>query len=193
MLYVLVAGGPGTGKTTLVGKLFRALSFRGFKVYVVRDWAREIIREELSRGGKLLPWIDRVGFEVEVVRRHLAEELAALKGNYDVVLEDSGPYAPIAYCRADGLSLPKHLVKDLVKLSRRVDLVLITEPPEEYMKDCERWEDAEYARRIHREVVRVHEELFSGRVVKVPPYSNPSLRVSAVLKVLTQAKRRVTT
>ena len=60
---VVITGGPSVGKTTII----TGLAQLGFTV--VEEFATKIIKE-----GELLPWVDRVGFQTEVLRRQLFAE-----------------------------------------------------------------------------------------------------------------------
>ncbi len=189
MLYVIIAGGPCTGKTTLAKTLSSLLISKGLKVYVIRDWARELIRIGKEVGGPL-PWIDRVAFEVEVAKKHLSEFRRALRSSPDVIFDDSGPIATIAYCRVDGVRLPQELEEKIVEHAKNVNIVFITEPGPNYFVDSERWEERNYALKIHREIVKVHSELLPGKVVKLPPTSSPEIRAMKALKHLVKYLRK---
>ncbi len=193
VFYILIAGGPCTGKTTLTNLLSHALREKGFRVYVIRDWARELIKisKEGKENGGPLPWTDRVGFEVEVARRHLNEFKQALKSRFDVIIEDSGSIATIAYCKADGVKMPSEIVNEIIKHSRNIDLVLITEPNSDYMKDAERWEERSYALKIHKEIIKIHKELLKDKVIILPSSPTPKQRLQNVLNVLSAKYPRI--
>ena len=53
---IVITGGPGAGKTTLVDHLSRA----GFAV--MTEAGRAIIQEQTAIGGQGLPWLDLVLF-----------------------------------------------------------------------------------------------------------------------------------
>jgi predicted ATPase len=53
---VVISGGPGAGKTTLLLELER----RGFRC--APEVARQIIQEQVQRGGSALPWADRTAY-----------------------------------------------------------------------------------------------------------------------------------
>ncbi|WMS43739.1 AAA family ATPase [Acuticoccus sp. MNP-M23] len=48
--FLVVTGGPGAGKTSLITELAR----RGF--YTIPESGRAIIRKEIASGGGALPW-----------------------------------------------------------------------------------------------------------------------------------------
>jgi predicted ATPase len=66
---VIISGGPGAGKSTLIA----ALAARGERCFP--EVSRELIREQHARGGRLLPWCDMAGFAAEC-RRRMHEQLA---------------------------------------------------------------------------------------------------------------------
>lgn len=185
MLYIIVVGGPCTGKTTIAKGVAKRLQAQGFRVRVIDDQARLVIREQQRKGGDILPWIDRLRFEEEVVRRHYEEFLRALKEKPDVVIDDSGVFTALAYIEVDGLKPSKNILRVIERLKDRVNLVLLTKPPERYHTDDERWEDLEYARKIHESIKRIHERLFPDKMVLVNSYHNVEDRIrEAVERIL---------
>lgn len=58
----VVTGGPGFGKSTLIAELAR----RGYGVS--SEAARRVIEQQMRQPEPLLPWLDRIGFDREVVR-----------------------------------------------------------------------------------------------------------------------------
>lgn len=184
MFLVLVAGGPCTGKTTIVQGVSRELEKLGYKTYVIIDWAREIIRQEKSRGDKgILPWTNRVLFEEKVVEKHLEEYRRIVDGktHADIVIEDGGGFAAKAYCNVDNVKVPR-IYSNLLNYTDLVDLVILTTPPVAYTTDQERWEDHEYARRIHDAIITVHRELFRAKTTEIPYMDSPGDRIKSVAR-----------
>ncbi len=160
------------------------LEKRGYRVYVIIDWAREIIRREKEKGDKgILPWTNRVLFEYLVVKHHLNEYRRLIKtpSNYDIVLEDGGGFAAKAYCEVDGVDLPRNY-SDLLKRKELVDLVLLMDVPRKYFTDSERWEDRDYALKIHKAIERVHREIFGDKVVKIKYTGDPREKINKALE-----------
>lgn len=183
VVYIVVVGGPCSGKTTVVHGLRDKLANLGYRVYVIEDQAREIIREQQAIGGRLLPWIDRLGFELEVARRHYSFLKQALCKGYDFVIEDSGIPATLAYMRVDGVRPPRELLEIVEEVKKLIDVVLAMKPPVKYVRDSERWEDYEYAMRIHNEIIRVHEELLGDRLFVLDSYSRVEVRIQEALNI----------
>ena len=185
---ILVAGGPCTGKTTIVEWLAERLRRLGLRVYVVRDWAREIIRAELERGGDLLPWVRRLDFEHAVVLHFLFEHmfLDGLGSElFDVAIEDGGGFAARAYCEIEGLEPPPPYAH-LMRYADKISLVLLTKKPSHYFTDSERRESAEYAAELHRRIVEVHRNIFRDRVVEVDLAESPEERVEKAFRIVVE-------
>jgi predicted ATPase len=64
---IVIAGGPGSGKSTLIN----ALSESGEICY--EESSRVLIREQLATGGRLLPWDDLAAFAQECGERMRAQ------------------------------------------------------------------------------------------------------------------------
>ena len=183
---ILVAGGPCTGKTTIVEGLAEELRRLGLRVYIVRDWAREIIRAELERGGDLLPWVRRLDFEHAVVLHFLFEHmfLDGLGSSlFDVAIEDGGGFAARAYCEIEGLEPPPPYTH-LMRYADKISLVLLTKRPQRYFTDSERRESPSYAAELHRRIAEIHRRVFGDRVVEVDLAEEPRERVLNALKIV---------
>ncbi len=191
-LIVLVAGGPCTGKTTVVEGIARRLTEIGYRVYVIKDWAREIIKREKQRGSNgILPWTNRYLFEELVIKSHLEEyrKLESSGWNYDVILEDGGGYAAKAYCIVDGVDTPP-IYNELLKYAEKVDLVLLMGPPRKYSTDSERWESLEYALKIHNAITEVHKEIFRDKIIVLDYEETPEAKVEKALRIIVENLRK---
>jgi len=182
--YILIAGGPCSGKTTLVSALSNELLKYGLKVYVIKDWARELIKEGKSGRGPL-PWTNRVEFEVKAVSKHLEDYRRALKYSPDVIVEDSGPISAIAYCKIDKVKLPDEVFKEIVEHTSNIDIVILTHMNvNTYFRDGERWESRDYALKIHKEIVNVHKELLNNKVYQISHSIWPESRLRYVINYI---------
>jgi len=105
--WIVVTGGPGSGKTTLV----EALGKRGYAT--VPEAALQVI-EELNaalgvEGQKAWRTTRREEFQVRIAQRQVALEEAALEGSSGVVFLDRGLLDGIAFCRHFGSAVPPGL------------------------------------------------------------------------------------
>jgi predicted ATPase len=95
---MVIAGGPGSGKSTLL----RALRESGETCY--EESSRLLIREQLARGGRLVPWLDLAAFARECGERMLAQ-LADSEGRARCFF-DRGLPDLIGYLRHGGYDAP---------------------------------------------------------------------------------------
>jgi predicted ATPase len=94
----IIAGGPGSGKSTLIN----ALSDAGEICY--EESSRVLIREQLARGGRLVPWGDLAAFAQECSERMRAQIAhSAYRGR---CFFDRGLPDLIGYLSRDGRSAP---------------------------------------------------------------------------------------
>ncbi len=70
--FIVLSGCSGGGKSTLLAELRR----RGYSG--VDEPGRRIVKEELARGGTVLPWIDEAAFARRAIEVALADRDAAL-------------------------------------------------------------------------------------------------------------------
>jgi predicted ATPase len=151
----VLTGGPGVGKTSVL----EALAAAGYPV--VRETARDVIREQQALDSDVLPWRDKPAFQRRVLEVQLARE-ASVAGS--PVFLDRGIPDGIAYLRLDGLPVFPELLRHA---KGRYMGAFLLEPPTGYQKDAVRFEDEETAQRIHRLVEETYCSL-GYRIVTVP-------------------------
>lgn len=139
MTRVIVAGGPGVGKSTLL----EALGARGYRS--VGDHARDVIRERVSQG--LPPRPEPRAFAAEVLERSIAA-YAGVRDDELVFFDRAIPDALGALYGEDALSDVElsHLLQ-AYPYDRRV--FLLPPWPEIYVTDAERDHTFEHCRRVH--------------------------------------------
>lgn len=140
--FVVITGGPGAGKSSLID----ALAADGFPV--VTESGRDIIREQMARGGKALPWIDPAAFAQAMLARDLAayEQCTRQAGN-SLVFFDRGVVDIVGYLTLSGLPVPPTLDDTARRLRYRPQAFIAPAWREIYAQDTERKQDFDEARR----------------------------------------------
>ncbi len=149
---VVITGGPSVGKTTII----ELLEDSGHRV--VHEIATQVIKE-----GEFLPWVDRVKFQAEVLRRQLAVE-SSLSGSDGPVFLDRGLFDGEAYYIHDAEPVPA--VFSTID-PRQYDLAFLVEELPFFDANEIRRENLEFTRRLGA----ILETCYSSRgimVIRVP-------------------------
>jgi predicted ATPase len=172
---IVVTGGPGSGKTSLID----ALEDRGFVRAV--EAGRAIIQDEVRTGGTALPWGDRQAY----ADRMLARELTSHRMADDLagpVFFDRGLPDIIGYLELCGLPVPAAV--DAAARRYRYDAMVFIAPPwpEIFVQDAERRQDLAEAERTCAAMARVYPAL--GYALVELPRVDVAARVDFVLERL---------
>lgn len=163
MTGVIVTGGPGSGKTTLI----EALAATGHPVQP--EAGRAVIRRQQNIDGQALPWRDRALFAELMLDRDLeAHGMSAVAPG--IVFHDRGLPDLIGYLELCGLPSPGHFLTAARELryARRVFIAPVW--PEIFGQDAERRQDLDEARRTH-EAMRAVYPRFGYELVELPKAS----------------------
>lgn len=157
---IVITGGPGSGKTTLIA----ALAEEGFSV--MPEAGRALIRAGQAIDGPGLPWRDPVLFAEAMLASEIRShgEAAGLSGP---VIFDRGVPDVAGYLHVTGLPVPPHIWR-AVELYRYDDPVFLAPYwPEIFGPDSERRQDAAEARATAEAMARTYAEA-GYRVVTLP-------------------------
>lgn len=148
---IIITGGPGSGKSSLVDHLGR----EGYRVGT--EAAREIMDEQLSKGGDTLPWKNILKFRQEVFERRL--EFLNSVPDGELAFSDRGIPDQLAFARYQESKDLAWLVEK-AKSYRYFPHVFITSPWKEiFRQDQVRTETFEEACRIHQFIFQTYQEL----------------------------------
>ncbi|MFF5337754.1 AAA family ATPase [Streptomyces sp. NPDC013181] len=147
--FVVITGGPGSGKSTLIDHLHGMGYARSVEA------GRGVIQDQRAIGGSALPWADRALFaELMLCWELRSYRLAA--GATAPVLFDRGVLDIVGYLRLEGLPVPAHL-HAAARTFRYHRRVLIAPPwPEIYEQDGERTQSYAQAERTYASMVDVY-------------------------------------
>lgn len=158
---IILTGGPGTGKTSIINELIA----EGFNCF--EEISREIIREEMAKGTRVLPWDDLMAFSQKVINGRVEQYNSAQEGNsfYDRSIYDS-----IAYLHLDKIKVLDEWDAIGKDLSFSKD-VFITPPWREiFHQDNERKESFAQLTLLHETLIRTYEE-YGYNLIEVPKLS----------------------
>lgn len=172
-LRIVITGGPGTGKSTVL----KGLQQRGYPCHW--EISRSVIKEELEKGTALLPWEDLPGFSEKVFTGQIAQYHQAEEGKVNFF--DRGIIDVIAYLKKD--LLPTEALEKLVEHYPYHNKIFVTPPwPGIYQQDTERREDLKTMEAIHHSLVDTYRS-FAYEVIEVPKVASGK-RVEFVLRHL---------
>lgn len=173
--FVVVTGGPGSGKTSLIS----ALVATGLRA--MPEAGRAIIQDQVAIGGAALPWADRATF-AELMLAWDMRSYREAQALDEAVVFDRGIPDVIGYLELCGLPVPAPTRK-AAELCRYRRQVFIAPPwPAIYAGDAERKQSLEEAQATHAVMMRVYGELGYERVSL--PRVPVAERVAFVLRAL---------
>lgn len=158
--FVVVTGGPGAGKTTLI----EALGATGHAT--MQEAGRAVIRSELAADGTGLPWQDRESFAALMLAADLASYEAA-RTKPGLVFFDRGLPDIVGYLQLCGLAIPAALEEAAQRLRYRETVFIAPPWPEIYAQDAERKQDLAEAERTFAAMRTVYPR-YGYRLVELP-------------------------
>lgn len=160
MTGVVITGGPGSGKTSLI----EALANAGYGVEP--EAGRAIIRQQQSVDGQALPWRDRALFAQRMLEHDIeAHERSRSAATH--VFHDRGVPDVVGYLNLCSLPVP-HDMSEAARTLRYHPTVFIAPPwPEIFGQDEERRQDFAEAKRTFDAMTAVY-PTYGYELVEVP-------------------------
>ncbi|GAA2097328.1 AAA family ATPase [Actinomadura alba] len=147
--FVVITGGPGSGKSTLIAQLQEMGYARSLEA------GRGIIQDQVAIGGPALPWTDPTLFAELMLCWELRSYRMAVEQKAPVFF-DRGVPDIVGYLRLEGLPVPDHL-HAAAKTIRYHPRVFIAPPwPEIYEQDSERKQSHAEAERTYEFMVATY-------------------------------------
>jgi predicted ATPase len=173
--FVIVTGGPGAGKTTLIDALEEAGYARTIEA------GRAIIQDQREKGGHALPWDDSGAFAEEMLAWDIGSYRAA-ETVESFVFFDRGIPDIVGYLRLTGAPVPPR-IEQAAATYRYHSRVFVTPPWRDiYQLDNERTQDFDEAVRTYDSLVATYNAY--GYTLIELPFAPIAERVRFVLEML---------
>lgn len=179
--YYILTGGPGVGKTTLLG----ALEKESFPV--VNETARTVIREQIAMNGDALPWKNKTKYTDLLLSRSLQEYYTA-RENYpdnNIFFDRSGIDA-LCYASMIDYSPDPLIVREILSCNYNKKVFILPPWKEIYVTDSERkqsWEEALFTYQVMKDTY-----LKYGYIVIDVPVGSVATRKEFVLHQIQSEK-----
>ncbi|WP_224490100.1 AAA family ATPase [Robertkochia flava] len=172
---IVVTGGPGTGKTTLIESLKQK------EYHCLPEISRQVTLEAREQGVEQLFLTDPMLFSRKLMEGRVNQYLQSLQASKELVFFDRGIPDVLAYMDYIGDPYPKEFIKECEK--HPYDQVFLLPPWEDiYISDNERYENFDQARRIHDHLQRTYEN-FGYKLLEVPT-GTPEIRRDYIINNL---------
>ena len=172
---IVFAGGPATGKTSMIN----ALESRGYSC--MHEISRQITLEARNKGVEQLFLTDPLLFSKKLLKGRIAQHNAADKSTEPMVFLDRGLPEVLAYMDKEGTPYATEFSKACEQY--RYDHVFIFPPWEAiYTQDNERYEDFKEALRIYPYLKAAYEK--HGYEIIILPKESIENRISLVLETI---------
>lgn len=142
---IIITGAPGTGKTSIIAQLKKL----GYSCS--EEISREIITEQITSGGKVLPWLNLEEFSQRVFFLRKAQYINAPTDSLHFF--DRGLLDVIAYMKVDALPISKHYKEECNKYRYNTTVFYTPIWEKIYKNDSQRKEDLNSAITIERSLL----------------------------------------
>ncbi|WP_344108347.1 AAA family ATPase [Nocardiopsis rhodophaea] len=147
--FIVVTGGPGAGKSTLIEQL-RAAG------YPATDEAgRGVIRDQTAIGGSAVPWVDAVLFAETMLCWEMRSYRLAVAESGPVFFDRALPDI-VGYLNLVGHPVPAHVSAAARRLRYRTRVFVAPPWPEIYERDAERRQSFAEAKRTWAQMVETY-------------------------------------
>ena len=160
---IVITGGPGTGKTSIINKL------ESYGHHVFHESSREIIIKYKKLGHDQLFLSDPIKFSKILLKNRIKQFEESNKSNSNIKFFDRGIPDILAYLNYKKISFIKEF--ELVSKKYKYDFIFLAEPWEDiYEKDMERYESFEDLKIINKYIKKIYSN-YADRFIKLPKSS----------------------
>jgi predicted ATPase len=155
---VVLSGGPGAGKTTIINKLAQM----GYDT--VSESPTEVIKDEQAHGNPR-PWEKFVEFQQRILDLQV-QKLSLISKKDGYIFCDRGTADGLAYYLHKKMT-PSDLYVQTIKNNPADIVFLVDYPPSNYSADIVRHEDVSEALELHEYIRQVYEDNLGYRIFRV--------------------------
>lgn len=172
---IVITGGPGSGKSTLID----ALSRRGYRC--VPEVSRILIQEQVAAGSSCVPWLNLKCFADLALERMILDFNCSMQVD-EISFFDRGVPDIIAYLEVGKKSVSERFY--MASKNHRYNNAVFVAPPWEeiYVNDAERWQTFEESVLLHNAIVSVYQRLGYNTITL--PKTGISSRCDFMLSIL---------
>jgi predicted ATPase len=171
--FIVISGGPGSGKTTLI----EALAARGHGRTV--EAGRSIIQTQVAIGGRALHWDDQALF-AELMLAHEMRNYEEARGHEGLVFYDRSVSELPEYLRMVGRPVPAHFERAAALYRYNRTMFIAPAWHEIFANDAERKQDWDEAVRSYERCVAAYRG--AGYEIAELPKASVEARVAFVLE-----------
>ena len=158
MRKILITGGPGTGKTSLVNEL------KNNGYLCSEEIVRDLTIKKRDEGVDQYFLTDPLVFSIKLFNLRLKEYSKSFNSN--LIIYDRGPIDVLAYLNFKSIEIPKDLINDSKKINYEYSFIL--NPWRDiYTQDSVRYESYEECVIIHELLIKEYEK-FKIKLIVVP-------------------------
>ncbi|MEW7279698.1 ATP-binding protein [Aquimarina sp. 2201CG1-2-11] len=161
---IVITGGPGTGKTSIINKL-EASDFFCFHE-IIRDMTKEILKNNVIDSNPIISVSDPYQFNSMILNGRIDQFKKGLSQEDTLIFYDRGIPDVLAYMRYFDQPIDK-LFTDACKENKYDQVFLLPPWKEIYVEDIGRYESFEQAQEIHNHLVMMYEK-FGYKCHEVP-------------------------
>ena len=175
IINIVITGGPGTGKTTLINALLK----RGYTCF--NEVSREITLQAQKKGINQLFLSNPLAFSEQIIAARSEQYTSVLKLKAPFVFLDRGVHDVLAYMHYIGDAIPESFTSICKQTS--YNFVFALKPWKDiYVTDNERYESFNQALKIHDYILQTYKS-YNYTVIDVP-FGTVEQRVQFILNTI---------